>query len=198
MLHKSSFQIEVRRHRLLSSIRQFASGGSSCGRRPPSVSETGPRPGGPSSSASRYKNIATSSSRGRGRAIAGRRPARSSHRRAAREHLPAQARPHQAPRARAQEARRGRAPRPGNQVEQGARLRRTPRPDHRRMALGQSLREPALHRRVRQSSAPATWAGPMNSGAEPARSLYLELALFTQHRGREILGRLSGFHGYSC
>ncbi len=35
------------------------------------MSATGPRPGGPSSSASRYKNIATSSPRGGGRAIVG-------------------------------------------------------------------------------------------------------------------------------
>lgn len=46
------------------------------------------------------------------------------------------------------------------------------------------IRMPALRRRVRQSSSPAKWAGPMNLGAEPARSLYLELALFTQRRGK--------------
>jgi hypothetical protein len=98
----------------------------------------------------------------------------------------------------ARRCRRRRAPRPDHQVEPRARLRRTPRPHHRRVARRTSIRMLALRRRIRQSPSPATWAGPMNRGAVPARSLYLELAQFTQRRGRWILGRLSGFHGHSC
>src|SRR5215210_1647099 len=43
------------------------------------------------------------------------------------------------------------------------------------MARGQSLRLPALRRRVRQSPPPATRTEAMNRQADVARSLYLEL-----------------------